>query len=548
MGMRNWVVLSTLAVALAPSWALAQDDVPVDVPVDSGGGDVPMDMGTDTTDMGTTDTGDATVTDGGTGTGSGSSATGARVTAGPRGATGAFSEGMTQRATGGNNVLWTLTLGGTLTYGNARTGGVTASTSLQLRDGPDVGIIEASFQYSVAQAPLTCQVVRDPPGGLTIDQAQRDFCNPEVMDPSMVALAPGTRAPGFNNWAETAVNLQWRARYDHYFDDENAVFVAHVGRADRFAGLVPRLAIQIGWNHVLMHERNHSLAFDLGADVTIDLFTDAVRNQIIRQTDPDLTMPPLVLPPTWTTDYRVMPQVLLRINYINHLTNLFTYDTTFEAFWDVVDYTHLRFQWVNHFRSQIDNIFQFRLDLTGRFDSQPPGQAVSWNEDPIRQTTTMFEFVGTINLQGTFDLDGAPPPAAEGEGGGHGHGSGGSGSSSGSSGSSSGSGGGGSGGSRGCRAGESCLSTGGGGGSSSSSSGGGGSSSSSSGGRGSSSSSSSSSGRGGRGSGSRGSSGSGSSTDSGSGSGDSGSGSGDSGDSGSGDSGDGSFQWEEDPQ
>jgi len=365
------------------------------------------------------------------GEGGGGSASGPRAT-GPRGATGAFSEHTARRSESPNNVLLALVLGGNLSFGNTRTANINASANLQLRDGPDVGVIEASFLYGLTQTPLLCRTVQEAdPGDYPI--GTEEFCGLEGM-----GMSPSARAPGFNDWSNFAMNLQWRARYDHFFDEENAFFAAHTGRVDPFAGVVPRLSAQIGWNHILLEEtRRHTFAFDLGVDATLDVFGDAVRTQIVRQVDMGSTLPPL-----WGTDGRFMPQLLVRLIYVNQLNSALTYDTTLEALWDVADYTHLRGQWVNHFRSQIDRIFQMRLDLTGRFDSQPPGQAVAWNESPTTQTTTMFELIATLNLQGTFDVDGEAASASEdGEGGGGGGGGGGRG-----------------GGSR-CTAGASCLRT-----------------------------------------------------------------------------------------
>lgn len=421
---------------------------------DASGSDMSMETSSDASD------GDVASSDDGGSEGRRSGGGRGGATAGPSGNYSAFGETMGW-AEGDNDVRWVLTGNGTLTYGNSRTGGASVSSSLQLRDGPDVGVVEVSFAYGVAQAPLTCGPVLASPGDYSPNTA--NFCM--TSGPGGVALANGARAPGFTNWNENSVNLQWRLRYDHYFDTQNSIYVAHVGRFDRFAGIVPRLSLQLAWEHILLHEDNHSFKLGLGVDGTFDLYTDSVRDQIENQVAMGAT-----LPPTWTTQNRFMPQVLLRAVYVNHLTSELQWDSTFEAFWDVVDYPHLRFNWVNRFASRISNVLQLRLDITGRFDSRPPGQQEPWNEVSDAQTATMFELVTTLNIVGTFDLDGAPPEDEEHGHGDHGGGHGDRGGGGGGHGSGSGGGGGGGSSSR-CAPGQPCLSTDSGRSSSSSSSG-----------------------------------------------------------------------------
>jgi hypothetical protein len=104
----------------------------------------------------------------------------------------------------------------------------------------------------------------------------------------------------------------------------------------------------------------------------------------------------------------------MQLAYVNHLNAALTYDTTFEALWDIPNPEHFRFEWVNRFRSAIETWLQISLDLTFRLDSLPPGQARSWNEVAF-QPTQMFDMLATLNLVGSFDLDGEPPPPAPAE-------------------------------------------------------------------------------------------------------------------------------------
>jgi hypothetical protein len=305
-------------------------------------------------------------------------------------------EGRLERDPHADDVIWTLGGGGTLSYGNARTAGVNVSTSIGLRSGPDVGVIEGSFLYAVAQSPLSCGAVQANPTSFPAGTVM--FCGP-----SGTGMNPRARAPGFNDWAETAVNLNWRLRWDHFFDPSNAFFLAHRGRVDRFAGIRPRVGLNLGYSRVLFEERNHMMAIDLGVDATIDIYPDPIRAQTNAIVAGGGTLPVLS-----GTDARFVPSVRLGIAYVNHLNPYLTYDTNFEALWDVANPDHVRIEWVNHLRSAIDRTFQIRLDVTFRLDALPPGQAKSWVEDATTQTTTMFDVLTTLNLVGSFDLDGEP--------------------------------------------------------------------------------------------------------------------------------------------
>jgi hypothetical protein len=297
-----------------------------------------------------------------------------------------------------DNVIWTLGGGGTLSYGNSRTAGLNLSTSFGVRRGDEVLVIEGSFLYAIAQSPLSCGAVQANPAEYADVPGTIAFCGP-----SGTGMSPHARAPGFNDWAETAVNLNWRLRYDHFFDSNNAFYAQHRGRVDRFAGIRPRVGLSLGYSRVLFEELQHMLAIDLGVDGTFDIYPES----IVAQTNA-IVASGGTLPVLSGTDARFVPSVRLGVAYVNHLNPFLTYDTTFEALWDVVNQTHFRFEWVNHLRSAIDRTFQIRLDVTFRLDGLPPGQARAWVEDATTQTTTMFEVLTTLNLVGTFDLDGEP--------------------------------------------------------------------------------------------------------------------------------------------
>jgi hypothetical protein len=296
-----------------------------------------------------------------------------------------------------DDVRWTLNAGGSLAYGNTRAGTLTASTALILRRGADAFAAEASFYYSIAATPVTWGVANPMP-------SPRDYC---------AGMSPSARAPGFSDgdWTEIGVSLNWRLRWDHFVDEANGFFVAHRGRIDRFAGLKPRVSLQLGYSRMIFEEVHHHLALDLGVDATFDFFTDPIADQNRRTLATDGVLP------TYTyVDRRFVPSIRLAVTYANQLNAFLTYDTVFEILWDVASVanvsnpgTHFRFEWVNHLRTQIDRTFHIQLDVTMRLDSLPPSQVVAWEERRSQQLTTMFEIFTTLSVGGTFDLDGGPP-------------------------------------------------------------------------------------------------------------------------------------------
>jgi hypothetical protein len=296
-----------------------------------------------------------------------------------------------------NDIRFTLTAGGTFAYGNARTLGVNLASGFFLRDAAEQLDIEVTYLLGMAEAPLTCA---DDPMGIG--------CG---------GMAGGARTGGFaGTWVENANNLNWRIRYDHYFDADNSIFVAHRGRRDQFAGLDVRLGLQLGYSRVLFREENHRLSLDIGVDGTVDVYTDEVGNA-------NRNSATFVAPPLQGTDARFVPAVRLYLAYTNHINEAITYDTGLEVLWNVVNPGHFRFDWQNHIRSRLTGFLELSLDITLRVDSQPPGQNNPWNENPAivgtdmrlrpGQVTGMFDFLTTLNIVGTFDIDGTPEAAAE---------------------------------------------------------------------------------------------------------------------------------------
>lgn len=292
-----------------------------------------------------------------------------------------------------------LQAGGNGAYGNTRGVGFNLAGSLLYRRGQNRFEAEVGYLYGLAQQPLNC--LNDPFG-----------VGCQGLDPTMMAPA-AVRSGEFQDWAESANNLTWRLRFDHFVDVDNAIFVAHRGRRDLFAGLDIRLTLQLGYSRVLLRETNHRMWVDMGIDATYDNYADAVERQLAAG-------PPITIP-LQSASERVVPSVRLFYGYENRINEAITYQTGLEVLWNVVNPSHFRFDWQNQIRSRIAGFLELSFDLTMRLDGQPPGQNTPWNNNPAfinpadpqmlrraGQVTQMFDVISTLNLVGTIDVDGAP--------------------------------------------------------------------------------------------------------------------------------------------
>jgi len=207
----------------------------------------------------------------------------------------------------------------------------------------------------------------------------------------------------FLDWVDSSNNFTGRLRYDFFADPDNSVFVVGRVRADPFALLQPRIQAQAGWLHNLMREDKHRFWFELGADVTYDNFGE-----------------PIVLNAAsmLTSNDRALFAARGFLGYSNEINDVLTWNSGLEVLWvfartpQEIDPAHFRFEWINQFRSTIEDWFQLSLDITARLDSQPPGQESPWDEQG-RQPTQMFDLIATLNLVGNFDLDGEPAAEPE---------------------------------------------------------------------------------------------------------------------------------------
>ncbi len=253
-----------------------------------------------------------------------------------------------------DDVRLTLTAGSALTYGNARNFAVNLGGDFLVRMGQHAFTAQIQWVYGLASLRDTATMV-------------------------------------FSPWADSANNLTWKLRYDFFITPDDALFIAHRGRRDPFAALEPRIGAQIGYARNFFREENHRMWGEIGYDFTYDHFPMALQVGV-----DDMNMPVL------STD-RSLHSLRLFIGYENRLNEVLTYVTGLEALMRLDRPEHWRFEWINQLRSKLADWLQIGLDLTGRLDSLPPGQAEAWNEAPV-QPTQMLDVLVTLNLVGTFDM------------------------------------------------------------------------------------------------------------------------------------------------
>jgi hypothetical protein len=252
-----------------------------------------------------------------------------------------------------------LTAGASGTYGNARNIAFNLAANFQLRQGQHAFLAEASWLYGLA-------ATRDPAAPM-----------PNAFGPAQ----------------ENTNNFNARLRYDFFITPEDAVFAVVKLRYDPFARLEPRFQGQVGYMRNLLREENHRAWIEAGYDVTYDNFGEVL----------DLGGGTL-------SNDRTLHSLRLFFGYDNHINEVLTYATGFEALMRFDRPEHWRFEWTNQFRSKIEEWLQISLDIIGRFDALPPGQVQAWDEE-ANQPTQMFDLTGTLNLVGTIDM--YNPPAAD---------------------------------------------------------------------------------------------------------------------------------------
>lgn len=229
-------------------------------------------------------------------------------------------EAATDEAPEEDETAWALTAGGVWNTGNTRSWQVGAGTALRLVRGIHQFELTGDFAYGQA-APAD--------------------------DPSA-------------DLEDTMRNLNARARYDIFFTDNDAVFVAEQYRWDTFAGLDTRLQTQLGYLRNFLSEEKHRFWSEVGYDYTYDnLHPDPLIDPVTG----------LVLAGTANVH-----SARVFLGYDNQLNDYAVLLLGLEALFNIEDGEDVRLAADAAFRSTIAERLQLEFKFSLKFDNQPvPG-------------------------------------------------------------------------------------------------------------------------------------------------------------------------------
>ncbi len=243
-----------------------------------------------------------------------------------------------------DDTVWTLTLGGTLNYGNARSLQLNANNHFQIRRDVHQFTLDLTFLYGVA------------------------------------SLRDGTTQQ-FGPWNANAQSLNGLIRYDIFLDADDALFASVRGRNDPFAGLDFRFQGQIGYvrNVFAEHEAQHRLWFEIGADVTYD---DRYPNPLCAPPPAGVTVTPATCVGSDARSYllpgdELQPSARLFIGYDNHMNADWSYLTGIEGLVDLRGEPHwrnVRLAWRNTLAFHVATNLAVNLMFNFTYDGEPvPG-------------------------------------------------------------------------------------------------------------------------------------------------------------------------------
>lgn len=242
-------------------------------------------------------------------------------------------ERTTDAAPADDETTWTVSLGAVLNTGNTRSFAVSGGSKLALKRSHNVFAAELTGNYGTAS-------VRDDAGE-------------------------------FQDYVVSAENISGKARYDRFFTEMDAAFVAAAALRDRFAGLDARIQGQLGYlrNFFKMCEGKHRFWGEIGYDLTFDDF------------EPD----PLLDPDGVELDgTAILHSARVFLGYDNHVTENVTFLTGLETLIDVEDLDNVRLNSVSELRSKIGGKLQLGVQFSLRFDNVPVQ-----GTDELDTTTTL---------------------------------------------------------------------------------------------------------------------------------------------------------------
>lgn len=222
-----------------------------------------------------------------------------------------------------SETLWTATLGAVLNLGNTRSWTVNGGTNFRLVRGRHAFTADASINYGQADLPD--------------DEPDRGF-------------------------VDTARNVNLKARYDLFFTEMDAVFVAAAYRWDTFAGLDARVQGQVGYLRNFFKEDEHRFWGEVGYDLTYDNY------------DPD-PLPDPNDPTMFLDGDAIVHSARLFLGYDNHLNDAVTFLTGLEALFDLQDGKDVRLNWDATLSSKIAKKLALDVKVSVKFDNVPvPGK------------------------------------------------------------------------------------------------------------------------------------------------------------------------------
>ena len=166
-------------------------------------------------------------------------------------------------------------------------------------------------------------------------------------------------APDSTRGMETTLeNLQGRARYDRFFTDWLAGFIAASGMRDRFQGLNLRVNIDPGLAFYVIDEKAQQLWFEVGYDQQYDIRRQqAIDEAAAKGTPIDKT----------ETRYNLRGFV----GYNNALSEQVTFDTGLEYIQGLQETKNWRLVWDSSINSNIGANFAIATSFTLKYDNNP---------------------------------------------------------------------------------------------------------------------------------------------------------------------------------
>lgn len=167
----------------------------------------------------------------------------------------------------------------------------------------------------------------------------------------------------------TVANVQGRMRYDVFFAERWSAFLMFTGRNDRFQGLDMRLNIDPGVAFHILTKKNHRLWVEAGYDFQYDIRR---YDAIIERDDegnPVLDMNGNTKQVSDKTS--TVHAARLFAGYSNHLSEQVSFDTGVEYLQSLLDGKTFRINWDNAVTAQLVQNLSLSATFTLRYENSP---------------------------------------------------------------------------------------------------------------------------------------------------------------------------------